>query len=47
MSWPGKRSYPGCKLGSTPLQPGTYVATAEVEGTGSAKKVMGLGAASA
>ena len=40
--WQGKRSYPGCKLGSTALQPGTYVATAEIQGAGPAQKVLGL-----
>lgn len=40
--WQGKRSYPGCKLGSTALQPGTYVATAEIDGAGPAQKVLGL-----
>lgn len=42
VDWPGRRSYPGCKLGSKDITAGTYVATAEYRGAATAKKVMGL-----
>ena len=43
VAWQGQRSYPGCKLASKPLQPGTYVATVEVDGAATAEKVLRLG----
>ncbi|MEA5155455.1 hypothetical protein [Raineyella sp.] len=42
VGWPGRRSYPGCKLGSKAISAGTYVVTAEYQGAGTAKKVIGL-----
>ncbi len=42
IGWPGRRSYAGCKLGSKAISAGTYVATAEYQGAGTAKKVVGL-----
>ncbi len=40
--WPTLRSAPGCKLTTTYLQPGTYVATATIPGGQPAQLVMSL-----
>ena len=42
VDWQGRRSYPGCKLASTDIRPGTYVATAEVQGTAAAQKAFAV-----
>lgn len=42
VTWQGERSYPGCKLASSPLRAGTYVATAEIDGAPAAQRVVSL-----